>query len=108
VGAAWALLALGALLCWYRNPENGIHHLSKYYHANDFVLVTVEEPLSEKEKSFKAIASVEQVGDGDSAFAVTGTIVLYFQKDIPAALLGYGNRLLFRKPSRIHKSYFRF
>ncbi|HSC39685.1 MAG TPA: ComEC/Rec2 family competence protein, partial [Chitinophagaceae bacterium] len=50
------------------------------------------------EKSFKAIASVEQVGDADTAFAVTGTVVLYFQKDTTAARLGYGHRLLFSKP----------
>ena len=92
------LFALGALLCWYRYPANGMHHLSKYYHAGDFVTVVLQEPLSEKEKSFKAIASVEYVSDEHHTHVANGTIILYLQKDSAVKRLGYGNRLAFNKP----------
>lgn len=90
--------ALGALLCWYRYPANGINHLSKYYHAGDAVTVTIEEPLSEKTKSFKAMATVEYLSNAREAQAVSGAIIIYFQKDSSVKQLGYGDRLIFNKP----------
>ncbi len=92
------LFALGALLCWYRYPANGRHHLLKYYHAGDAVTVTIEEPLTEKEKSFKTIASVEEVSDARATHAVTGTLILYFRKDSAIRSLGYGDQLVFATP----------
>ncbi|MBS1564746.1 MAG: ComEC family competence protein [Bacteroidetes bacterium] len=102
------LFFLGALLCWYRYPANGAVHLSRYYQAGSMLLVTIQEPLSEKEKTFRVIASVEETGDGHNNHMVSGDIVLYLQKNgsvpviftdgtIPVRSLRYGDRLLFQK-----------
>jgi len=90
--------ALGALLCWYRNAAHGPYHLSKYYHTGDTVWVVPEAPLSEKENSFKVIASVQQVSDAHATHVVTGTVILYLKKDSTFRRLGYGDQLVFNQP----------
>jgi competence protein ComEC len=61
------------------------------------VLVTIEEPLSEKNQSYKTIASVQAVLFDHSINKASGKIILYFQKDSSVQHLHYGKQLLLFK-----------
>ncbi|HEY4149661.1 MAG TPA: ComEC/Rec2 family competence protein [Chitinophagaceae bacterium] len=93
--------SLGALVCWSRDAAHQPNRFTKYYHPAAYITVTLEEPLSEKENSFKAIASVEEVSDSTAAYSTTGTVLLYFKKEASVKYLGYGDRLLFNKPLQL-------
>lgn len=68
------------------------------YKPADDVIVTLEEPLVEKPKSFKALASVTAVYDNNKWHAAKGNILLYFKKDNTVPLLNYGSQIIFKKP----------
>jgi competence protein ComEC len=97
-------MAVGALLVWY----NDIRHDSKWFGTartgNSFI-VSLEEPLVEKTKSFKADASVNYILQDGKMQEVKGKIILYFKKDLSAGQAGsllpamdYGTQLIFNKP----------
>jgi competence protein ComEC len=91
------LMALGMLLCWYKD---GTHHpqwLNRYYQENNIVVATLQEPLSEKANSFKAIAAVETIVENERLQPVSGNIIIYFKKDSSLTRLDYGTRILFRQ-----------
>lgn len=83
----------------------------------DALIVTLEEPLEEKAKSFKALATINRIVRNDSLYPSCGRIILYLEKknttltagneapaDIAPAMLpdstktlpGLGSRLLIR------------
>lgn len=92
------MLALGALICWYRDPAHQANRFTRYYHPAAAIRVTLEEPLAEKENSFKAIASVQEVIDSAATYTTSGTVLLYFKIDSTARCLGYGSQILLNKP----------
>jgi competence protein ComEC len=61
------------------------------------VLATVQEPLVEKAKTYKAEANVEAVQIKGEWRPVTGKILIYFSKDTNAIKLNYGSQVLFVK-----------
>jgi competence protein ComEC len=74
-----------------RNNKNWIGH---YPGAIDALIVTLEEPLEEKAKSFKALATVSRVVRNDSLYPSCGRIILYLEKK--EINPGLGSRLLIR------------
>jgi competence protein ComEC len=106
-GAAIMLMvaAAGALLTWHRDIRNDRQWLGHQYEKNDKLVVTLDEPLVAKTKSFKADASVNFFIRGDKTIPVTGKIIIYFGRDtaVDAARpilseLTYGSQLLLGKP----------
>lgn len=95
----------GAIITWHKNIRHDRDWFGKQYKEDDALLVSLNEPLSEKNKSFKANAHVSALLNGDSSRPVTGTIILYFQKSSDSVSnnnslqeLGYGTRLIIKKP----------
>jgi len=62
------------------------------------ILATIQEPLVEKAKTYKAEAVVESVQINDEWKPVTGKVLIYFSKDTNAIKLNYGSQVLFVKP----------
>ena len=89
------LFSLGAVITHYKNIAHHPSWMNKYYHAKNFVIATLEEPLSEKTKTFKAIASVQQLIDDTGVTSVKGNIICYFQKDSSLQQLSYGSQIIF-------------
>src|SRR5258706_4064388 len=50
---------IGMILTWRQNIQNNPAWFGKIYHPGNTILLTLEEPLTEKPKTFKALASVE-------------------------------------------------
>ncbi len=92
------LFSLGVIITHYKDIAQHPSWLNKYYHAGNFVVATLEEPLSEKTKSFKANTSVQALIDDAGETAVTGNIICYFQKDSSLQQLSYGAQIIFNKP----------
>ena len=92
-----ALLVAGALLIYKQDISNKKNWIGNYKSGSIAILVTVQEPLIEKAKTYKAEATVDAINiDGDWK-NVSGKILVYFSKDnIP--ILGYGSQVLFYKP----------
>ena len=55
------LASLGALLVWSNNITNHKQWFGNLYAEKDLVVATIEEPLVEKQNSFKAVASINGV-----------------------------------------------
>ncbi|MBO9635275.1 MAG: ComEC/Rec2 family competence protein [Chitinophagaceae bacterium] len=60
-------------------------------------LATIEEPVTEKQSSFKTVAQLTHRLSGDSLIPINTTILLYFQKNPESAGLYYGHKILFNK-----------
>ncbi|HUP12270.1 MAG TPA: ComEC/Rec2 family competence protein, partial [Niastella sp.] len=91
------LLTIGGLLLYYNDVRNQSLNITRQYVAGNAVLVTIEEPLSQKQQSYKALASVRAVLFNHSITKASGKIILYFQKDGNAQQLHYGKQLLLYK-----------
>ena len=96
----WITLLLfnigGGIACYndFRNYRNCITRLQP---NNYTFIVTLTEPLSEKDNSFKANAVVRYAVHDDSIRFVKGNIIIYFQKDSSLRELVYNSRIMFGK-----------
>jgi competence protein ComEC len=73
------------------------------HHQKTMILVSVEEPLTEKKKSFKALAKIRFVKPGAPDLngewrTASGYVLLYFRKDSGIILPDYGSQLVINKP----------
>lgn len=90
------VMAVGAMVSWQKD----IRHRSNWYghHTTDssYIVVRLTEPLTEKQKSYKAAGKVEQVITNGITQPCTGQLLLYFSKDSTPPNLQYGQYLLLR------------
>lgn len=91
------LVAAGMLLSYYKNTAHQQNWISNYYQPGQAMQLTLEEPLSEKAKSYKSVASVSLLPDSNNPKAVKGNIILYFQKDSSILKLDYGSQIIISK-----------
>jgi competence protein ComEC len=61
------------------------------------VLVKIEEPLIEKEKTYKAIASIEKIKTNNVWKEASGKVLVYLRKDLLPSNIGYGSEIVFQK-----------
>jgi competence protein ComEC len=94
------VVCCGALLLWKNDVREREDWFGRNYEPSLGIMATLEEPLAEKANSYKALARVDAVCRGDSAWKRSGSIILYFRKDSSVRQLGYGSRILFRRPLR--------
>lgn len=90
-------IAVGALLVWYNDIRHTKSWFGHSYTENTFLIVSLDEPLVEKTKSFKSNASVKYLIRNDSALPVKGKIILYFKKDSLLPKLNYGSSIILKK-----------
>lgn len=93
------MLCVGMLLVTVNDKSKQAGFIGKKYKDGDVILATLQEPLNDKAKSYKAEATVEILKDGRLQ-KVVGSIIVYFQKDSlqPIPTLGYGSQVVFKKP----------
>jgi len=91
------LFITGYLLIYYKDVRHHNNCITRQYIAGNAVLVTIEEPLSEKDQSFKTVASVQAVFSDHSVHSARGNILLYFHKDSTSLHLQYGTQLILYK-----------
>lgn len=89
--------SLGAIITYKKDIKNNKAWLGHHYTPGNGVVVTIDEPLIEKTKSYKTIGKVESVIKDGKAIPVTGKILFYFKKD-STLQLQYGDRIIINKP----------
>lgn len=60
-------------------------------------IASIQEPVTEKNKTFKTTAQITNCLTSDSATPAKASVVLYFSKNNSSARLYYGDKIVFRK-----------
>lgn len=97
--------ALGSMLAWQKDIRTKKDWIGHFNSAGIALVAELDEPLSEKPKSWKAIAGVRTLFSSGTTADRSGRVILYFRKDstgtVPALSnhsAGPGTRILFNKP----------
>lgn len=98
VSITLCMLGFGILLTWFKQINHQQQWVGHLYKPGDLVQIRLLEPLSEKQKTYKALAEIVSVQQNGKATKVSGHIILYFQKDSIAPALKYGNIIAINKP----------
>jgi len=92
-----SFISIGGLLTWHKDIRHFKNWSSRHYKEADYLVVTLDETLTEKTKSFKANASITHLIHNKNIIPVRGKIILYFKKDSLLPPLTYGSQLIFKK-----------
>jgi competence protein ComEC len=95
---------VGAILVYTSDPTHSDDCIKNCYQDNDIIIAKLNEPLSEKEKTFKAEASVTALIGKNNKQDVKGSILIYFQKDPSLSSIGYGSQIVFKKSLQLIKN----
>ena len=93
-----AIAAIGGILTHFNTITNDPASIHQQVIKDDVLIVSLEESLVPKSKSFKANANVISVIRDDDTLQVKGGIIIYFGKDSLQPGLQYGSMIAFRKP----------
>jgi len=91
------LVTFGLFITWQKDIRHSNNWYGNYYKDSGYIIASINEPLTEKTKSYKADAVVEAVVTGDVAVNCNGKLLVYFSKDSAAQQLHYGDKILIHK-----------
>lgn len=92
------LIAFGLFITYQKDIRHDANWFGKIYNDSDYIVATINEPLVEKNKSYKADALVTNILRNDTSHSTTGKIILYFEKDTAnVPQLQYGDKILISK-----------
>lgn len=91
-------LCLGAFLVLAKDIKNNDQWVGNARTDSTTFLVTLQEPLVEKAKSYKAEATIDAIQFSGNWKPVSGRLLIYISKDSLLPNLQYGSQLLFKKP----------
>ncbi len=89
------ILCVGMLLTWHKDIRNEKAWYGHYFDSASFIIATIKEPSVEKAKSYKALATVDFIVNGDTATTTTGDMLLYLAKDSGMKAPAYGDKIIF-------------
>ena len=89
-------ISLGIALVWLQQKTHQPNWAGHFYKEGDVVQLHLLEPLSEREKTYKALSEITVVYHQQKARKVTGRAMIYFRKDSVAPQLKYGDVILVR------------
>ncbi len=98
------VLVLGLILTYQKDIRNNQNWFGNFYRDSDYLVATINEPLLEKTKSYKAEALVNNIIYKDSVKPCQGKLLLYFAKDSSISYPGYGNKILINKNLQLIKN----
>jgi competence protein ComEC len=90
-------VSIGGLLAWKKDIRNNNEWIGNHYSPGDGIIVTIDEPLTEKTKSFKTIGQANYLVADENTIAIKGKIIIYIKKD-SAVNLRYGDKIFLKKP----------
>ena len=88
---------IGSALMYFQNIEHNANWIGKYADKAKLINVTLQEPLTAKANSYKALAKAESVLVNGQWVMVKGNILLYFKKDSIPPALQYGSQIIIQK-----------
>jgi len=84
------------LITWQKDIRNSTNWFGNYYTDSSTLIVKINEPPVEKEKSFKAEGKVEAIITNGKVEKVTGKLLIYFSNNDNVSIPKYGNKILIR------------
>ncbi|MEO7121433.1 MAG: ComEC/Rec2 family competence protein [Ginsengibacter sp.] len=91
------LVNAGAFVTWQKDIRNHNDWYGNRYDESSYVIATINEPPIEKNKSYKALATVDAVVTNGKSYKTAGKILLYFSKDSSLTNINYGSRIIIKK-----------
>ena len=92
------LIVLGSFITYQKDIRHDHSWFGNVYHNSEYIVATINEPLLEKNKSYKAEATVDNVIHNSSVENTIGKVIIYFAKDSANELsLKYGDKILINK-----------
>ena len=88
---------LGLLVTWHRDIRHDSRWFGHFCRDSVGLVVRINEPLIERNKTFKAEGIVETVIDHGQTISCVGKLLLYFTKDSLRVPLEYGDKILISK-----------
>lgn len=98
IGFNLLFICLGTFLISYKNIENNSTWIGNQLFHQNTVIISLAEPLIEKNKSYKSTANVERVYSNNEWSYAEGNILVYFSKEENKPNIQYGSLLLIKKP----------
>lgn len=89
------LFTTGMLLVFYKDTRHQQQWFAQLYTAGDTIIATIQEPLTQKTKSYSTTATVQAIIKGKQVHPTKGTLLLYFPKDSVMPDLGHGHQIMF-------------
>jgi competence protein ComEC len=81
-------------LCWQKDIRNNDNWFGKYYNDSSTLIVKINEPPIEKEKSIKADGVIEAIIQNETIQKVNGKLLIFFSKDGSILPPKYGDKIL--------------
>jgi competence protein ComEC len=91
-------MIIGMMLTWNKNLHHHENWYGHFYKKEQAILVRIDEPLTEKEKTYKTILSVKSMVLIDSNISTSGKILVYLKKEKNVSKLKYGDLIWIKKP----------
>lgn len=93
-------VSVGGIVAWNKDVRNDSVWYERRARSTPPLFVTLDEPLMEKERSFRVTATVKATLDSAGWRPARGKIIIYFRKDstFTPAELDYGVELVIRAP----------
>ncbi len=88
------IFCIAIFLCWQKDIRNNENWFGKYYNDSCTLVVKINEPPIEKEKSIKADGIVETIIQNGTRQKVEGKILIYFSKEDSIVTPKYGDKIL--------------
>ncbi|PZR06645.1 MAG: 4-alpha-glucanotransferase, partial [Flavobacterium psychrophilum] len=91
------LLAAGLLLTCYKDIRHQSQWFAHHYTAGDTLVATIEEPLTEKTKTYSTTVTIKAIIKDGKQHTAKGRLLLYLKKEKQHTQLQYGDQLIFIK-----------
>ena len=88
------IFGTGMLTVWQKDIRNNVNWFGHSYNDSSSLIIKINEPLIEKDKSYKGEGLVEAIIDNGINKSVTGKILIYFSKEDVTKLPKYGDKIL--------------
>ena len=88
------IFCLAGFLLWNKDIRNNQNWFGNRYTDSSAIILKINAPPVEKERTFKAEGVVMHLSEKDSLYRAKGKVLIYFSKDDTAGLPKYGDRIL--------------
>ena len=87
-------IGVGCFIAYNYNVMNQPSWIDNNYKDNQKILLTLQEPLTEKDHFYKAVASVELIQNNNQRLKTSGNVLVYIRKDSTPSYMGYGSQIV--------------
>jgi len=99
------LISVGLFITYQKDIRHNNNWFASAYHDSDYIIATINEPLVQKNKSYKTESLIGNILQNNTVRYTSGKIIIYFEKDSAnPPKLQYGDRILINKRLQLIKN----